>query len=157
MAARQAATSTSGRSAEVTSREPARKCSSMCGMLRAQKVTDLTRRVLMSPSLMMVAFRWRAISIARVAIRSKLHGTAPRTGSGLDSCSFAGSTLFTFALVESSKISDRSGRVRPCSSTGAFSLLTITPVILVFLHRRSCCESVRYALSTVPEYQCPET
>jgi hypothetical protein len=57
IAARQAATSTSRRSAEVTSREPGRKCSSMCGMLRAQKVTDFTRRVLMSPSLTMVAFK----------------------------------------------------------------------------------------------------
>ncbi|MNN78865.1 hypothetical protein D3C81_1954600 [compost metagenome] len=73
------------------------------------------------------------MSIARVAIRSKLHGTQPSTGNGLLANSCAGSTLVTLALVESSKISDRSGRVRPCSSTGAFSLLMITPVMFLFL------------------------
>ncbi len=62
------------RFAEVTSREPGRKCSSMCGTLRAQKVTDFTRRVLISPSLP----RWShsdgepCRSRGRVAIRSKL-------------------------------------------------------------------------------------
>ena len=33
----------------------------------------------------------------------------------------------------SSKISERSGRVRPSASTGALSLLTITPEICLFL------------------------
>ncbi len=133
MAARQAATSTSGRSAEVTSSEPGRKCSSICGMLRAQKVTDFTRRVWISPSLTISALRWRHISIARVAISSKLHGTQPNTGNGLLANSCLGSILATLALLESSKISERSGRVRPCSSTGALSLLIITPVMFLFL------------------------
>ncbi len=85
---------------------------------------------------------------SRDQVKAPRHSAENRQRAGF--CSFAGSTLFTFALVESSKISDRSGRVRPCSSTGAFSLLTITPVMLVFWHRRSCCGSVRYALSAVP-------
>lgn len=92
---------------------------------------------------------------SRDQVKAPRHRAENRQRAGF--CSFAGSTLFTLALEESSKISDRSGRVRPCSSTGAFSLLTITPVMLVFWHRRSCCGSVRYALSAVPGCQCPET
>lgn len=87
----------------------------------------------MSFSLMMVVFRWRVISIVRVAIRLKFYGIASRIGSGLDFCSFVGLILFILVLEESSKISDRFGRVRFCLLIGAFSLLTITSVMLVFL------------------------
>ncbi|OJI60278.1 hypothetical protein VV1062A_00197 [Vibrio vulnificus] len=104
----------------------------MCGRERAQKVMLLIRRVLMSPSLITSAFRCFAISIARVAIRLMLHGTQPRTRIGLELKICITSSWFCFALSASSKISDRSGRVRPASSTGAFSLLMITPEMFLF-------------------------
>ncbi len=90
IAANEAATSTSDGQRRSLTTITARKCSSICGILRAQNVTDLTRGgFLISPSLMMMVAFGDAISIARVAIGSKLHGTAPRTGSGLDSCGFS--------------------------------------------------------------------
>ncbi len=93
-----------GRSAEVFNNDPARKCSSICGILRAQNVTDLTRRVLLSPSLMMVAFGdARHIDSAGLKSRSKLHGTAPRTGGRADSCSLAGSIFDHLRFGRSSK------------------------------------------------------
>ncbi|CRZ60615.1 Uncharacterised protein [Vibrio cholerae] len=109
------------------------KCSIMFGIERAQKVMLLIRRVLISPWLMISAFRCFAISIARVAIRSMLHGTQPSTRIGLVLKICITSRLACFAWSASSKISDRSGRVRPASSTGAFSLLMITPEMLLFL------------------------
>ena len=85
----------------------------MCGILRAQKVTDLIRRVSISPLLTIVAFKCFAISVARVAIKSKFQGMQPSKGSGLFFSMVFKSTLEIIALLESSKISDKSGRVRP--------------------------------------------
>ncbi len=102
-------------------------------MFRAQKVTDLTRRVLMSPSLMMVAFRWRAISIARVAIGCEAPRHSAREPAAGWILAASPDQHCLLSLWKSHQSVKRSGRVRPCSSTGAFSLLTITPVMLVFL------------------------
>ena len=105
----------------------------MCGKERAQKVMLLIRRVEISPSLMISALRCLAISIARVAIRSIFQGTQPRTRIGLELKICITSRLVLVVASASSKISDRSGRVRPASSTGALSLLMITPAICLFL------------------------
>ena len=85
-------------------------------------------------------------------IEAPWHRAQNRQRAGIPQLSRVNFDDFRFGGVV--KISDRSGRVRPCSSTGAFSLLTITPVMLVFSHRRSCCASVRYALSAALGYPC---
>lgn len=57
-----------------------------------------------------------------------------------DSCSFCRINIVYFSLEESSKNSDRSwGEYDPVHQP--VRLLTITPVMLVFLARRSCCGS----------------
>ncbi len=112
IAARQAATSTSGRSAEVTSREPGRKCSSMCGTLRAQKVTDFTRRVLISPSLMMVASQMvsHVDRAGRDQIEAPWHCAQHRQRAAFLQLEPGQSSRFLLSTSRR-KISDRSGRV----------------------------------------------
>ena len=125
--ANDAATNTSGRSAEVTNKLPALKWSTIWGKLRAQKLTPRIRRVFNSPSLMIDACKCFARSIARVAIKSAFHSIQPSSLIGLFANKASTSATFCVLCWKESKISVKSGRVRPDSSTGALNLLITTP------------------------------
>ncbi len=148
MAARQAATSTSGglRKSPAENRHGSAPACAECACAESDGFNAASIDVAFVD---VVAFRWRAISIARVAIRSKLTAQRREPAAGwILAASPDQHVYFSFGRVV-----ENLGQIRAsttCSSTGAFSLLTITPVMLVFWHRRSCCGSVRYALSAVP-------
>ena len=99
----------------------------MCGMLRAQKLTPRIRRVFSSPSLMIAACKCLAKSIARVAIKSAFHSIQASSLIGLFANNASTSETFCVLCWNESKISAKSGRVRPDSSTGALNLLITTP------------------------------
>ena len=81
----------------------------------------------------MAARKCLAISIARVAIKSPFHSTQASNLIGLAANKASTSDTFCVLCWNESKISVKSGRVRPDSSTGALNLLMIT-LFLSMLH-----------------------
>ncbi len=153
MAARQAATSTSGRSAESPA-ENRHGSAPACAECCVRKSDGFNAASIDVAFVDDGRIRWRAISIARVAIRSKLHGTAREPAAGW----ILAASPDQHCLLCFGRVVENLGQIRASTTlfiTGAFSLLTITPVMLVFLAPPSCCGSVRYALSAVPGCQCP--
>ena len=84
-------------------------------------------RRLISPSVIIDAPKYFTKSIARVAIKSADQGTQANNLIELFANNLLTSASHAWLCWNESKISARSGRVRPDSSTGALNLFTTTP------------------------------